>query len=397
MIISLHNPIALTFSVSPAVLREAEGKYKITISADTVCVFLYYEGHEKPLLLKAQASEGDRATLVIREYRAELWINGSLSDVDWPWGKPLFDGISLPDGIFSVENAPAEPELPVVVSTFENAEGWRPGGGIYVGDCMPYVSEGRYHVLYLKDRRHHQSKWGKGAHQWEHISTDDFLRWQIHPMAVPITASWEGSVCTGSHIEKDGKHYLFYTIRTCDASPAPVCRSVSEDGYHFRKDPTFSFTLSEKYHRESARDPKLVRAEDGSFHMFVTSSLLSADKGCLVHLISEDLENWREAAEPIFLSDTHDQPECPDYFAYRGKYYLVFSLRGVGQYRISDKPFSDFRMPQNPVIPCESVPKGAIWEDRIIFTGFRRVEGYAGTMTFASAESDPSGELIFSK
>lgn len=397
MILSLQKPISLSFAVSPAAMQEAEGKYKIAISEKTLCVSLFYEGHDTPILLKADAAKGDEIMLVVRDYRVELWVNGVLADEDWPWGAPLFDGISLPDGVFSVGNAPAEPELPAVVSTFENAEGWMPGGGVFVGDCMPYTSSGRYHVLYLKDRRHHQSKWRRGAHQWEHISTDDFLHWQIHPMAVPIDRAWEGSICTGSHTEKDGKHYLFYSIRTVDGSPAPICRSVSEDGYHFQKDLSFSFTLSEKYHQASARDPKLVRDENGLFHMFVTSSLMSMGKGCLVHLTSEDLDSWKEEDEPIFISDTEEQPECPDYFAFGGYYYLVFSLRGVGQYRISQKPFSDFRMPKAPVIPCESVPKGAVWGDKIVFAGFRRIEGYAGTMTFAEAVPDQFGELDFSK
>ena len=75
--------------------------------------------------------------------------------------------------------------------------------------------------------------------------------------------------------------------------------------------------------------------------------------------------------------------------------YLIFSHRGRGQYRISRKPFSDWQTPENPDIPCESVPKMALWNGRILFTGFHRIEGYAGTLTFTEAWQDPDGSLRF--
>jgi hypothetical protein len=52
-------------------------------------------------------------------------------------------------------------------------------------------------------------------------------------------------------------------------------------------------------------------------------------------------------------------------------------------------------MPQNHIIPCASVPKGAEWNGRIVFAGFKSMGGYAGSMTFKAATADKSGELIF--
>ena len=64
---------------------------------------------------------------------------------------------------------------------------------------------------------------------------------------------------------------------------------------------------------------------------------------------------------------------------------------------VSDKPFDGFVMPSDPIIPCESVPKGAEWNGRLVFTGFKRINGYAGAMTFRSATADETGKLIFEK
>ena len=98
---------------------------------------------------------------------------------------------------------------------------------------------------------------------------------------------------------------------------------------------------------------------------------------------------------PIYIANSSDQPECPDYIKYNGFYYLVFSLRSKAHYMISQKPLDGWRMPENPIIPCDSVPKGAVWNDKIIFTGFQPINGYAGTMTFATATNDENGVLIF--
>ena len=214
-------------------------------------------------------------------------------------------------------------------------------------------------------------------------------------MAIDITEPYEGSICTGSWIKKYDTHYLFYTVRMADNSSAPIRRSVSKDGYHFDKDNDFSIILSKKYNRESARDPKVISADDGLYHMFLTTSLEAEQKGCLAHLISKDLYNWEETENPIYISESSDQPECPDYIQYNGYYYLIFSLRGRAHYMVSQKPLDGWIMPENPIIPCDSVPKGAVWNDKIIFTGFKPINGYAGTMTFATATNDENGILIF--
>ena len=363
-----------------------------------ISVDVQYDYDRRPLRLSAKVKENDEVVVILMTHRIELYVGGLLIDEEWSKGDGLFE---LGDEISSTINIRAEEynepviDEPSVISEFENADGWYPGNGVFVGDCMPYRRGDEYHVLYLKDRHHHKSKWGLGAHQWEHISTKDFKKWQIHPMAVPITDPSEGSICTGSWIKNGEKEYLYYTVRMGGEIAAPIRRSVSYDGYHFEKDTAFGFTVSEKYHAASARDPKVVKGEDGLFHMFLTTSLIEEGRGCLAHYVSEDKENWEEIEAPIYIAPDKEQPECPDYFRYNGKYYLIFSLKGRAHYMISDKPFEDFVMPSDPIIPCSSVPKGAEWNGKLIFTGFRGIGGYGGAMTFKAATSKENGELVF--
>lgn len=382
LIFSLEN-------VNPVKAVTADGKpaFNAYKNENGLNVEFYTSFRDTPLLLHAEPA-ANNVFLRVRPYRIELWADGVLCDEEWPIGSfGVAEALwNVPIGVKPYTES--ENVSPVILGTFRNAEGWRPEKDVFVGDCMPYSDNERFHVIYLKDRHHHRSKYGLGAHQWSHISTDDFVNWQIHPDVVTIDEQWEGSICTGSHIEHNGKHYLYYTIRTCDGSPAPICRSVSDDGYHYQKDRGFRVELGDNYCKVSARDPKIVKGDDGVFHMFVTTTLLSEGKGCLAHLTSPDADVWTEEPDPVYLAKDGDQPECPDYFVYRDNYYLVFSHFGSGCYLYSKKPFSDWKTPENPHIPCESVPKMALWEEEIVFVGFKRIDGYAGDMTFLKIKPD---------
>lgn len=367
---------------------------------DDLSVSVMYHFRNEPLKLYGKISKGDTVRVRMLPFRIELYVNDHLTDEEWPCGEMCFSGrvddLKAPFAVNWEEQVEENQEMPSVLYTFQKAEGWQPDENVFVGDCMPYVHQNRYHVLYLKDRHHHMSKWGFGAHQWAHISSSDFVNWDVHPMAVPITRQWEGSICTGSWICAGEREYLFYTIRMTDGSAAPICRSVSNDGVHFEKDEAFGFTLPDRYHGPSARDPKVIKGSDGLYHMILTSSLVAEKKGCLAHLTSCDLDHWQDAG-PIYVSEDDTQPECPDYFVLNGVYYLLFSLRSRAQYRYSSRPFDGWRLPENPEIPCASVPKGAVWQDRVIFTGYESGDRrrYAGYMTFASAGQKENGELLF--
>ena len=380
------------------VSREGKAALTVTTGEASVSCSIFFAGKEKPLVLEAAAKAGEKIALRFLPARLELWVGDALADEEWPFGECLYRGETPHPAVTVAEEERAEAPAPAVTGTFTHAAGWRPGGGVYVGDCMPFVHDGRYHVLYLKDRRRHHSKWGLGAHQWAHISTGDGVTWQQHPMAVEITDPMEGSICTGSWARIGGTQYLYYTVRRSDGSAAPIRRSVSRDGYHFTKDEAFAFTLSDRYDGPSARDPKVFPGPEGELHMILTTTRKDSGRGCLAHLVSRDGECWREEAEPMYTSPNAEQPECPDYVAFAGRYYLFYSIRGVAHYLYSDGPFGPWQVPREPTVPCARVPKAAVWRDRLVFAGFLPEEDflrYAGTMTFKAASAAPDGQLVF--
>ena len=103
-----------------------------------------------------------------------------------------------------------------------------PGHNSWVGDVATFFYQGRYHVFYLYDRRHHQSKFGKGAHYFEHLSTTDFKTWTEHEAATPLEEQWE---CIGTGMPFVFNNRLCHQLRPAhrarlSGGPDNVARAV---------------------------------------------------------------------------------------------------------------------------------------------------------------------------
>ncbi|MCB1127940.1 MAG: glycosyl hydrolase, partial [Verrucomicrobiae bacterium] len=279
-------------------------------------------------------------------------------------------------------------------------EFWKPRGNAAVGDCMPFFDGERWHLYYLVDRHAHRSKWGLGAHQWAHASTTDLVHWEHHPMAVPITDEKEGSICTGSVFLDGGEYRAWYAVRSIDGSPAPLGYASSRDGVHFTKS-EWSQTLTAPYTGASARDPHVFQdPRDGLFHMLVTTSqadVAGNDRGCLAHLISRDLQTWKQQP-PFIVPGLPGEPECCEWFEWNGWYYLVFSNGGIARYRMSRHPLGPWIAPAVSAFDGNrcNVMKSAPWHDhRRIGAAFlpRAGGGYAGNVVFRELVQQADGTL----
>ena len=341
----------------------------------------------------------------------ELFVDGVLVDEEWPVGaiahasgQPLQHGKDIEafaiwdrtltsDEIAAFSggtNAVAQREREIFGPERPVTQYWRPRGfDTWVGDCMPFFHEGRFHLFYLIDRHGHASKWGLGAHQWAHVSSADLVQWTHHPLAIPITDQTEGSICTGAAFAHNGVIHGFYAVRTSDGSPARLTASRSKDGIHFEKS-EWSTALTAPYSGPPARDPVIFRdPATNLFHMLVTTELTESDvakrNGCLAHLVSRNLREW-EQREPYLIPGFADQPECADWFEWNGWHYLIFSNNGVARYRMSRRPHGPWLKPKFDVFDGSQA--------RVIktaaFTGNRRL----GAAFVTQASSGYAGHLV---
>lgn len=152
--------------------------------------------------------------------RWTMYVDGELLDNDFPFGYPRWPATNTWN--FDAEFVQhAELYVPALVPTRQLAKPkaapvqfWTPPGhNSWVGDVVTLFHSGRYHVFYLYDRRHHQSKFGKGAHYFEHISTADFKRWTEHNAATQIEEQWE-CIGTGTPFVFNDKLCLAYGWHT---------------------------------------------------------------------------------------------------------------------------------------------------------------------------------------
>ena len=247
---------------------------------------------------------------------------------------------------------------------------------LFTGDCMPAFHDGTYYLYWLLDQGHHAGLNGLGGHQWALSTTKDLVNWQHHPIAVGIDEEWEKSICTGSVIFEKDKVYAFYATRVKEGDRVyeQLSYAISEDGgFTFAKQqPNPFYYAPAECEPGHFRDPKVFKDDKGGFHLFVTAykknPVIKDMGGYLVHLVSDDLENWKEVA-PV-LDGQFTSPECADYFLWNGWYYLIWSM-GMGDtyYVKSRNPYGPWEYPDDQALlePWSNVVKTA-W-----FPGDRRI------------------------
>ena len=160
--------------------------------------------------------------------RWTMYVDGELLDNDFPIGYPVWnESSSWNINTEYVSEAKiyfpsVEPERAILnkPEVAKEIQGWTPKGhNTWVGDVATFYKDGRYHVFYLFDRRTHASKFGRGAHYFEHISTVDFKVWTEHEAATPIEHQWE-TLGTGTPFLVDGKLCISYGLHTTRIYPA---------------------------------------------------------------------------------------------------------------------------------------------------------------------------------
>ena len=167
--------------------------------------------------------------------RLTLYVDGQLMDNDFPFGEPagviekktfIVNNKSVSKWRFDQQALKANRQIHS--NSLPSREAW--GGSVplqyftpdghnaWVGDVAAIYHNGRYHLFYLFDRRGHRSKFGRGGHYFEHLSTADFLHWTEHEPAIPIDEQWE-TIGTGTPFVLHDSLFLSYGMHTSRLFP----------------------------------------------------------------------------------------------------------------------------------------------------------------------------------
>ncbi|MDR2955421.1 MAG: hypothetical protein LBV43_10100 [Prevotella sp.] len=179
-----------------------------------------------------------------------MYIDGELLDNDFALGYPQWQGkgewkshaayIKKADFYYpDIKPERIKKDMP---ETMTNIQYWTPPGhNTWVGDVATFYHKGRYHVFYLFDRREHGSKFGRGGHYFEHLSTADFKTWSEHEAAMPIEEQWE-TLGTGTPFVFDEKFCISYGLHTTRIYPREVTTLPAQWNYLNEHGKTGTFT-----------------------------------------------------------------------------------------------------------------------------------------------------------
>lgn len=396
----------LTYGPVRFVLRQAQpkdyydrdlGNYASYRLADGSCPVLEATICEKGgrIGVPLGALEGSQGVHeVVLEYTGVHWtilVDGKVMDDEMPipkfpirWDGPLslvrtsprvLDAVSgKPEGqgiaLARLLSGPKPISRPIQYWTPDDPNAW-------VGDVTLCLWKDRLHVFYLYDRRHHGSGNWTGRHQFAHLTSDDLVRWQEEPMAVPIT-EWYESVGTGTAFEYEGKYCLAYGLHTDRLSkdkslPDGGYYAESEDGVHFRKT---GIKVA------STRNPSIYNRADGRLAMGGDSVLMVSPSG--------KIGDWKVVTKP-----KKSGGDCPSPFEWHGHHYLLQGFHWF-DHSTDGVHYEDWSSEGFDIYDGLGVPMVTRWKgDRRILAGWLPYffDVFGGWLVFRELVWFPDGKL----
>jgi hypothetical protein len=180
-----------------------------------------------PLAMLAKPQGQHEVVLHFSGVGWEMYVDGEKLDNDFPFGYPQWaatnqwrlDPEFLRQASIYIPGIQPQSSPSKIARTSPGIQYWLPRAhNNWVGDVETIYYQGRYHIFYLYDRRHHQSKFGCGAHYFEHLSTADFRKWTEHEAATPLEDQWE-CIGTGVPFAFQNKLCLSYGLHTTRVYP----------------------------------------------------------------------------------------------------------------------------------------------------------------------------------
>ena len=196
-----------------------------------------------------------------------------------------------------------------------------------VGDPMPFYDQkaGDFKVLYLQefdnnmDKRFHPI-WG--------VSTKDGANYESLGEVLPFADNdyqQDAALGTGCAYEKDGIYYIYYTGHNGNCKNREVVmRATSTDFKTWKKDELWAlYGPDYGYSGWDFRDPQVFVADDGLYHMVISTYPVTGGDPVFAEFKSSDMKNWEHIGHFKMIWDR--MLECPDIFKMGDYWYLVYS------------------------------------------------------------------------
>jgi beta-fructofuranosidase len=177
-----------------------------------------------------------------------------------------------------------------------------------------------------------------------HAVSDDLLHWQqcagvLPPLKDDANPQDYHAKYTGGAAEKDGKFFLYYTMRDKDGGTQRIGAALSDDGYQWtihpgnpvlEPDPDIFIGYGKRncdWGIVDCRDLVVVRnPDDGLYYGYFAAAAVVAGRmspvGVIGVAVSRDLLNW-EQQSIVYVPRSNGMAEVPDVYCIDGKWYLT--------------------------------------------------------------------------
>ena len=198
-----------------------------------------------------------------------------------------------------------------------------------VGDPMPFYDQkaGNFKVLYLQD---YDNNAKYCFHPYWGVQTTDGCNYQSIGEVLAVGSNdyqQDAALGTGCcyYNESEGLYYIYYTGENADCKDRQVVmRATSPDFKTWTRDNLWQLHGSDYgYSGWDFRDPQIFVADDGLYHMVISTKPSYGGDPKFADFKSADMKNWEHVGQ--FNMVWERMCECPDVFKMGDWWYLVFS------------------------------------------------------------------------
>ncbi len=369
-----------------------------------------------PLAILDEPYGQHRVVLNFTGTRWTMYVDGRLLDNDFPLGYPTTQKMTewKIDPQFVSEAAvyyPAAEPVRAAVTSGEpqpQLQYWTPRGhNSWVGDVVSIVHDGTYHLFYLYDRRGHQSKFGRGGHYFEHLSTRDFRHWKEHEAAVPIDEQWE-TFGTGTPFVWDGRLCLSYGYHSTRIYPYEQTALPEQYAYLEKEGHTGSFDRHELQGIPAGSSYSI--SDDGGDHFLKTGRLfhpcenpgIYTDHQGRLRLLASYGARGTWASDTVgggwhcIDADFPPGGDCTFFFSMGGRDYIVGGFTGLWAKKSTepDSAYRDIAAEAGDFYNGLCVPTVATIPDgRCLAAGWTWLRAWGGALVIHELVSLPGGAL----
>ena len=252
---------------------------------------------------------------------------------------------------------------------------YRPRPELRMWDTWMFHDGDKYHLFTLTQ------PYGKAA--WDricHAVTTDWLHWEERPDILTQNtqdpAAWDaGFTLTGSTFRTPEGYAMTYGARheVCEKIGLLLSRDLDTWEKHpanpmlCARGPYYEAAIADTAQRTVPwRDASVTPAADGTYEALVCAGDMSVAKtvnGCIARVTSRDLVHW-DYHPPLASPARHLDMEVPQYFAWNGFHYLLYSTAGMYRqinlpsrqratgtfYLMSDRKAGPYRVPDDHLL-----------------------------------------------